>query len=90
MIAPHAKLDDGLFDVVILGNFSAWTIVRHIPKIYRGTHQKIPGVSLYRGKTIRITSEETVLLDLDGEQPGRGSIHFKLDPSRLCLWCPQI
>lgn len=86
MIAPQARLDDGLFDIVILGDLSPWTILRHVPKIYRGAHLKIPGVSLYRGKTIAITSDEEVLLDLDGEQPGRGPALVTLKPGRLCLW----
>ena len=45
MIAPHAELDDGLFDVVCLGDFSTLMLLRHLPKIYKGTHLKIPGVT---------------------------------------------
>ncbi|HBV86986.1 MAG TPA: lipid kinase [Desulfosporosinus sp.] len=86
MIAPHAELNDGFFDVVVLGNFSTWTILRHIPKIYRGTHLKIPGVSVQRGRSVVITSAEKILLDIDGEQPGQGPIQFKLNPSILRLW----
>lgn len=86
MIAPQAELDDGLFDIVILGDFSTWTILRHIPKIYRGTHLKIPGVRVERGRSVIITSAEKILLDIDGEQPGQGPIQFSLNPSLLYLW----
>ncbi|EHQ90042.1 diacylglycerol/lipid kinase family protein [Desulfosporosinus youngiae] len=86
MIAPQAELDDGLFDVVVLGDFSAWTILRHIPKIYRGTHLRIPGVSVQRGRSVVITSDERILLDIDGEQPGQGPIEFRLKPGILRLW----
>ncbi|SDH16337.1 diacylglycerol/lipid kinase family protein [Desulfosporosinus hippei] len=86
MIAPQAELDDALFDVVVLGDFSTWTILRNIPKIYRGTHLKIPGVGVYRGQSVVVSSDQRILLDLDGEQPGQGPIQFRLMPSVLCLW----
>lgn len=86
MIAPHAELDDGFFDVVCLGDFSTWTLLRHLPKIYQGTHLNIPGVSVQRGRSVVITSAEKVLLDIDGEQPGQVPIHIKLNPSILRLW----
>ncbi|MCO1600312.1 diacylglycerol/lipid kinase family protein [Desulfosporosinus nitroreducens] len=86
MIAPHAELDDGRFDIVFLGDFSTWTILRHIPKIYRGTHLSIPGVSVLRGRSVVITSAEKILLDIDGEQPGQGPIQLKVIPRILCLW----
>jgi len=86
MIAPHAELDDGLFDVVCLGDFSTLTLLRHFPKLYRGEHLKIPGVNVYRGRSVVITSKERALLDLDGEQPGYTPISFTLHPQTLCLW----
>ncbi|HBW36570.1 diacylglycerol kinase family protein [Desulfosporosinus sp. BICA1-9] len=86
MIAPQAELDDGLFDVVCLGDFSTLTLLRHLPKIYRGAHLKIPGVEVYRGQSVVITSTEKALLDIDGEQPGYAPITFTLHPKTLCLW----
>ncbi len=86
MIAPHAELDDGFFDIVCLGDFSSWTILRHMLKIYRGTHLKISGVSVHRGRSVVITSDEKVLLDIDGEQPGQVPIHLKINSKILCLW----
>ena len=86
MIAPQADLEDGYFDVVLLGDFSTWTLLRHIPKIYRGTHLKIPGVILHRGRSVVITSDERILLDIDGEQPGQGPIQVRLNPGILRLW----
>lgn len=86
MIAPHAELDDGLFDIVILGDFSAFTLLRHLPKIYRGTHLKIPGVKVYRGRSVVITSTEKAVLDIDGEQPGQAPLTFSLHPRILRVW----
>jgi diacylglycerol kinase (ATP) len=86
MIAPHAELDDGLFDVVCLGNFSKLMLLLHLPKIYKGTHLEIPGVSVHRGRSVVITTVEKALLDIDGEQPGHAPLTFSLHPKALCLW----
>ena len=86
MIAPHAELDDGLFDVVCLGDFSASMLLRHLPKIYQGTHLEIPGVTAHRGQSVVITTVETALLDIDGEQPGQAPLRFTIHPKALCLW----
>ena len=86
MIAPHAELDDGLFDVVCLGDFSTLMLLRHLPKIYKGTHLEIPGVTVQRGRSVVITTVEKALLDIDGEQPGQAPLTFSLHPKALCLW----
>jgi len=86
MIAPHAEIDDGLFDVVCLGDFSTFMLLRHLPKIYKGTHLDIPGVTVHRGRSVVITTVEKALLDIDGEQPGQAPLTFHLHPKALCLW----
>lgn len=86
MIAPNAELDDGLFDIVFLGDFSTLTLLRHLPKIYRGAHLRIPGVSVQRGQTVVISTQEKALLDIDGEQPGQAPLTFQIHPKAIRLW----
>jgi len=83
MIAPEAAMDDGLFDVVILGDIGRLELVRSIGQVYGGTHLDHPKISLARGREVTVRSEETMLLDLDGEQPGRAHAVFSVVPSRL-------
>jgi len=86
MIAPDAELDDGLFEVVCLGDFSSLMLLRYLPRIYKGTHLEIPGVTVHRGRSVVITTVEKVLLDIDGEQPGQAPLTFSLHSKALCLW----
>ena len=86
MIAPDAELDDGLFDIVCLGNFSSLKLLRYLPRIYKGTHLEIPGVMVKRGRSVVITTVEKALLDIDGEQPGQAPLTFSLHPKALCIW----
>lgn len=86
MIAPKADLTDGLFDVIILGEFTPQELLHHLPKIYQGNHLDVPGVSMFRGRNIIINSDPPGLLDLDGEQPGCTPVHFSLIPKGIRIW----
>ena len=86
-IAPEARVDDGLFDVVgieregLVGNL---TLARHL---YGGTLLGQPGVSFARGA--RVVAEPLgdvpVLLDVDGEAPGALPATFTLRPRAVRL-----
>ena len=83
MFAPHAELDDGLFDIVLLENVSRIQAVRHMPKIYAGRHLDLDQVVYLRGRRVEATSDEEVLLDIDGEAPGRLPATFEIVPQAL-------
>ena len=79
MIAPAAELDDGVFDVVVISGMTRLKLLRKIGKIYRGEHLAEPEVTVYRGHEVQINSSGTeVLLEMDGEQPGRLAADFRI------------
>lgn len=51
-IAPDARIDDGLADVVIAQGLTAWQIVRLFPRIYEGTHTQHPAVEVIRAREV--------------------------------------
>ena len=73
MFAPNAKLADGLLEVVVFKATGLLTSVAMAPKLYSGSHINSPHVDVYRGREIQIEplSDAAVLLDIDGESPGR-------------------
>lgn len=77
-VAPTAQIDDGLFDIIILGDLDKTELIMNFPKIYKGAHLTHPKVRSYRGKNIKIYSDEKVLIELDGEQPGTIDAEFKI------------
>lgn len=87
-IAPRAKMDDGYFDVVVLGNLNKAEAIAIGPKIYRGTHLDHPKVYSFRTKSLGADSSEKVLLDVDGEQPGSLPSHFEIVPGTLPVILP--
>ena len=89
MITPDAKPDDGLFDVLLIGDVTKTELVRVMPKIYRGTHLPHPKGEVLRGTTVTIDSDEPMPIQLDGEQPGTTPTRFKIVPAAIRLRVPS-
>ena len=53
-ICPDANLNDGLFDVMVLGKVSRVELLRVFPKVYTGRHVGHPAVTFYRCGEIEI------------------------------------
>jgi len=87
-IAPDAEPDDGLFDVLLIGDISKLDLVRTMPKIYRGTHLPHPKAELLRGASVTVETAEPLPVELDGEQPGTTPVRFDVVPRALRLRVP--
>jgi YegS/Rv2252/BmrU family lipid kinase len=86
-IAPQARIDDGLFDVVGL-EMSVCESIALAARIYTGTHLGRRGVTFDRARRVHaepLQTEEPVLLDVDGEVPGRLPATFELRPGAILL-----
>jgi YegS/Rv2252/BmrU family lipid kinase len=77
-MCPDAEPDDGLFDVVTIGDVTKRDLVQTMPKIYRGTHLPHPKAELLRGATVTIESRDALPIQLDGEQPGTTPARFEV------------
>jgi diacylglycerol kinase family enzyme len=68
VLAPDAKLDDGLFDYVHAGRLSRWEVLRFLPRVARwGPPHDHPKVRLGRCRTLRVHSQVPLTVHLDGE-----------------------
>jgi diacylglycerol kinase (ATP) len=85
MITPDAEPDDGLFDVLLIGDVTKTELVRVMPKIYRGTHLPHPKGEVLRGATVEIEAAKPLPLQLDGEQPGTTPVRFEIVPAAIRL-----
>ena len=73
-VAPGAELDDGSFQVVLLGNLSKREMLKTLPKLYSGTHLSLKKINRHRASEVSVRTldrDQEVLLDVDGEQPGK-------------------
>ena len=53
-LAPDAKLDDGLLDVVMIGDIPKRTYLGSLPKVFTGAHVREPGVEIVPGPRGRL------------------------------------
>lgn len=84
-IAPDARVDDGLFDVVVIGDLTRAAAVRGVPALYRGRHVGRPGVRVLRARSVEVVplEEPAPLFDLDGEQVGAAPARITCLPGAL-------
>jgi len=84
-VAPQADPSDGLFDITIWTGYGLTDFALKSKAIYDGSHVKLPGTRTMRCKKLRAESAEEVLLDVDGEQPGRLPCAMTLLPAAIQL-----
>ena len=83
-VAPEARLDSGRFEVYVIGNVGRIEAAINLPKIYRGhLLKRLDKVQYFLARRVVARSEERVLLNLDGEQPGQLPAAFEILPQAL-------
>lgn len=91
-IAPDAKLADGKFDVISIGDLGAAKIIANAPRLYTGTHLSMPQVGhALAGNIVARPSDpkQRIELEVDGELPGYLPATFHILPKALRVRCPQ-
>ena len=88
-VTPGAAPDDGLLDVLLIGDVTKADFVTTFPKIYRGRHLSHPKIELLRGETVTIEADEALPIALDGEQPGTTPLALDVVPRALRLRVPD-
>jgi len=78
--APEAQLDDGLFDIAIIGDIGFMTGARNLGKLRDGTYLNLPYVQFQRGKSVSARCADRVLIEADGEVVGRLPATFNILP----------
>ncbi len=71
-IAPDARIDDGLLDVVVIEAASRPALMRALPTVYDGRHVELPQVHLLRGCRVELRADgrRPVPVGGDGEALG--------------------
>jgi len=85
-VAPEAQPDDGLFDVVIVGDIGKGELLRRVNKVYTGAHIGMERVFHLRGRRVvaePVDAASPVLIDLDGEMAGCLPAVFEMAPGAV-------
>jgi YegS/Rv2252/BmrU family lipid kinase len=88
LLAPDAEPDDGLFDVVLIGDVTKRDFVTTAPKIYKGTYLAHPKVELLHARAVSVDAPERLPIELDGEQVGTTPARFEIVPNAVRVRVP--
>lgn len=86
-VAPQARPDDGLLDLVIIPALPKSVLVARLPRLYRGTHLAVPGVAQHRGRSIELEPlGPPAPGEIDGEPVAQLPMRVEVVPGALQVW----
>jgi YegS/Rv2252/BmrU family lipid kinase len=91
-IAPDAVLDDGFFDVVNIGDIKTAKILLNAHTLYLGTHLNLKEVRSKLVKRVEVEPADKnreILIEIDGELPGKLPAVFEVVPRALKVRVPK-
>jgi YegS/Rv2252/BmrU family lipid kinase len=92
VVAPNARLDDGLFDYLHVGQLTRWEAVRLLPALVRGRLPvNHPALHMGRCRRMALTNETPLTVHVDGEffsraEDGVRELEIELLPGRLRVY----
>jgi YegS/Rv2252/BmrU family lipid kinase len=84
-IAPAASLDDGLLDIVIIGDVGRLELMAYLPLALFGRHLEHPKVTTLRTRSIAVAAGEPLLVQCDGEVAGELPAEFDVIPGAILV-----
>lgn len=87
-IAPDAELDDGEFDIVVVGDVSRLRFVGNLPKVFKGTHVEEDEVRVFRAPRLELSASRPLPVYADGEHLTELPVSLRLLPRSLSVIVP--
>jgi diacylglycerol kinase (ATP) len=87
-LAPDAEPDDGLFDVVLIGDVTKLDFATTAPKLYSGRHVTHPRVEVIRSATVGVDAAQPLPIELEGETVGTTPARFEIVPQAIRVRMP--
>jgi diacylglycerol kinase (ATP) len=84
-VAPKAKVDDGLFDIVVAGDLGRWASLVALAKLYRGTHVNGRDVLAFRARSLDVELERELPAQADGEPLRARSLSVRMRAGELVV-----
>ena len=85
----HAILDDGLLDIVAFRQVGYLEIIKYLQDVFFSSDIRLPEVEYFQTERLRITSDQDVPVELDGELVGNCPVEFELRHHRLRVLAPN-
>lgn len=80
---PHARIDDGMFDVTVYTQMSSWKVLRNVHRLYNGKIARVKGVKTYRCRHLSVVCEGLDYAEIDGELVGASPYDIDIIPAAV-------
>ena len=84
----HAVIDDGFLDVVAFKRLGYLEIIKYLQDVFFSSDIRLPEVEYFQTRHLRITSEQDVPVELDGELIGNCPVEFAIRDQKLRVLAP--
>ena len=81
-------IDDGLLDIVAFKQLGYLEIIKYLQDVFFSSEIRLPEVEYFQTRRLRITSDQDVPVELDGELVGRCPVEFEIRDKRLRVLAP--
>ena len=85
----QAVMDDGLLDVIVFKRLNYVDIIRYLQDVVFTPQISSPEVEYFQTKHLRVTSDESVPVEIDGELVGNCPVEFKIRAGGLRVLTPR-
>ena len=83
-IAPGARVDDGLLDLVVVRERSRFRTICSAPRLFTGTADRLSGCTTTRVRDVTVEADAPLTYHVDGEPVhGGASVHARVHPGAL-------
>ena len=84
----QAVIDDGLLDVVVFKRLGFLEIIKYLHDVIFSSDIRVPEIEYFQTRRLRVSSEQDVPLELDGELAGNCPIDFQMHEKALRVLAP--
>jgi YegS/Rv2252/BmrU family lipid kinase len=84
----HAVIDDGLFDVVVFKRLGYLEIIKYLQDVVFSADIRVPEIEYFKTRRLRLTSEQDVPVEVDGELAGNCPVDFQIQKKALRVLAP--
>lgn len=90
-VAPEARVDDGLLEVVLARGLSRREIVIHLPAFYLGRHGRHPRVSFHAARRVEVfVAGGKAAVEVDGDGGYGLPLRAECLPGALRVFAPEV
>ncbi len=87
-VAPDAEIDDGRFDVVMIGKVGKLRFIANLPKVFKGTHVDNDEVRVFRTPNLELSASRPFAVYADGEHITDLPARLRILPGALTMIAP--